>query len=159
MADLAFRSAVFAAALGSGLVAGVFFAFSSFVMPALGRLAPAQGVTAMQSINLLAVTPAFTSALFGTAVLSLGLAIAAMIRWQVPGSGYVLAGGACYLAGAILVTMLCNVPRNNALAALDPAALDAAAIWPRYVMEWTYWNHVRGVAAVAACACFILALI
>jgi len=39
------------AALGSGVVAGVFFAFSSFVIPALARLPPAQGVLAMQSIN------------------------------------------------------------------------------------------------------------
>lgn len=46
------------AALGCGLVAGVFFAFSSFVMPALKRLPPAQGISAMQSINRLAVAPA-----------------------------------------------------------------------------------------------------
>lgn len=46
-------------ALGAGLTAGVFFAFSSFVMPALNRL-PARGsVDAMNSINKLAVTPAF----------------------------------------------------------------------------------------------------
>ena len=35
------------AAIGCGLVAGVFFAFSSFVMKALARLQPAQGVAAM----------------------------------------------------------------------------------------------------------------
>lgn len=55
-------------ALGCGLNAGVFFAFSSFVMKALARLQPAQGIAAMQSINLVAVTPAFMAALFGTAV-------------------------------------------------------------------------------------------
>jgi hypothetical protein len=43
-------------ALGCGLNAGVFFAFSSFVMKALARLQPAQGIAAMQSINLVAVT-------------------------------------------------------------------------------------------------------
>ena len=46
-------------ALGCGLNAGVFFAFSSFVMKALARLQPAQGIAAMQSINLVAVTPGF----------------------------------------------------------------------------------------------------
>jgi uncharacterized membrane protein len=40
------------AALGCGLNAGVFFAFSSFVMAALRRLPPAQGIAAMQSINV-----------------------------------------------------------------------------------------------------------
>jgi hypothetical protein len=43
------------AAVGCGLVAGVFFAFSSFVMNALARLQPAQGVAAMQAINLAAI--------------------------------------------------------------------------------------------------------
>jgi uncharacterized membrane protein len=38
-------------ALGCGLNAGVFFAFSSFVMKALARLQPAQGIVAMQSIT------------------------------------------------------------------------------------------------------------
>jgi hypothetical protein len=46
---------------------GVFFAFSSFVMKALARLQPAQGTVAMQSINLMAVTPAFMAGLsFGS---------------------------------------------------------------------------------------------
>jgi uncharacterized membrane protein len=47
----------FATALGCGLSAGVFFAFSSFVMPALDRLAPGQSIRAMNSISKLAVTP------------------------------------------------------------------------------------------------------
>jgi uncharacterized membrane protein len=69
----ALYAATLATALGCGLVAGVFFAFSSFVMPALKRLELGQGIAAMQSINILAVTPAFMTALFGTAVACLGL--------------------------------------------------------------------------------------
>ena len=67
-------AATLATALGCGLVAGVFFAFSSFVMPALRRLPAAQGVAAMQSINRLAPTPVFMTALFGTALAALGVA-------------------------------------------------------------------------------------
>ena len=63
-------------ALGCGLCAGVFFAFSAFVMPALGRLPAGQGIAAMQSINKLAVTPAFMTALFGSALACAGLAAA-----------------------------------------------------------------------------------
>ncbi len=44
-------------ALGSALVAGVFFAFSTFVMKALGRLQPEQGIAAMQSINVTVLNP------------------------------------------------------------------------------------------------------
>jgi uncharacterized membrane protein len=51
-----------ATALGCGLSAGVFFALSAFVMPALDRLAPGQSIRAMNSINKLAVTPVFMTA-------------------------------------------------------------------------------------------------
>ena len=44
------------AALGCAMMAGVFFAFSSFVMPALRRLPATQGIAAMQAINVAAVT-------------------------------------------------------------------------------------------------------
>jgi uncharacterized membrane protein len=54
-------------ALGCGIVGGVFFAFSSFVMTALGRLPAVEGMAAMRSINRVAVTPLFMAALFGTA--------------------------------------------------------------------------------------------
>ena len=63
------------AALGCGLSAGALFAFSSFVMPALARLAPARGNEAMQSINVMAPTPVFMTALFGTGLLCAVLAV------------------------------------------------------------------------------------
>lgn len=55
-----------AAVLGCGLNAGVFFAFSGFVMAALRRLPAPQGIAAMQSINVTAVRPPLMAALFGT---------------------------------------------------------------------------------------------
>jgi uncharacterized membrane protein len=69
MSDFAFVITL-ASALGSGLAAGVFFAFSTFVMPALGRLPADQATAAMQQINIKAINPWFMSALFGTAVIS-----------------------------------------------------------------------------------------
>jgi uncharacterized membrane protein len=62
-------------ALGCGLGAGALFAFSSFVMTALGRLQPAQGIAAMQSINVQAPTPVFMTALFGSALACLAVAV------------------------------------------------------------------------------------
>ncbi|MDP3329696.1 MAG: hypothetical protein Q8S60_15520, partial [Parvibaculum sp.] len=55
------------AALGSGIVAGIFYGFSSFIMGALGKLAPHEGIAAMQSINVVVINPAFFAAFFGTA--------------------------------------------------------------------------------------------
>lgn len=147
-----------ATALGCGLVAGVFFAFSSFIMPALKRLPPKQGVAAMQSINVLAVTPVFMTALFGTALACLGLSV-----WAVLGSGdqptaVLISGGALYLVGSIGVTMAFNVPLNNRLDPLDAEDGDGARFWDEYLSKWTAWNHVRTVAALGAAAALTIAL-
>jgi uncharacterized membrane protein len=145
-------AATLVTALGCGLGAGAFFAFSTFVMSALKRLSPANGVAAMQSINELAVTPAFMTALFGTAVASLALAVWAVISWGERYAALVLAGGVIYLVGTIGVTIACNVPLNNRLATLHARGADAAGYWHEYVTKWTAWNHVRTAAALAAAA-------
>ena len=59
-------SLVSATAIGAALVAGIFYAFSTFVMQALGRLAPREGIAAMQSINVVVINPLFFLAFFGT---------------------------------------------------------------------------------------------
>jgi uncharacterized membrane protein len=147
-----------ATALGCGLNAGVFFAFSTFVMPALKRLPPAQGIAAMQSINKLAVTPAFMAALFGTAVACLGLVAWAAFSWGERPAVLVIAGCALYLVGTIGVTIACNVPLNDELATLLPQGAGVAGRWDEYVTKWTAWNHVRTVAALAAAAVLTTAL-
>ena len=149
----------FLATLGCGLMAGVFFAFSAFVMKALARLPAPTGIGAMQSINVVAITPLFMSALFGTAAACVLLIVAALVWWSRPTAAYLLAGGLLYLTGTILVTIVCNVPRNNARAAVDPSSPEGAALWVRYVNGWTAWNHARAGAALAAAASFIIALV
>lgn len=142
-------------AIGCGLMAGVYFAFSTFVMPALARIEPASGVAAMNSIDKVIYGSLFMPLFFLTTLASLALAILAVLRWDAPGAMAQLAGGIIYVAGMFGVTMLFNVPLNTALAAAEPAA--AADIWARYVRDWTAWNHVRTVASTAACALFLLA--
>jgi uncharacterized membrane protein len=137
-------------ALGCGLVAGVFFAFSTFVMKALARLSAAQGIAAMQSINVAVITPLFMAAFLGTAAACALLAVSSLLSWRKPGAGYLLAGSLLYLIGVFLVTIVFNVPRNNALAAVDPASADGAGLWAGYLSSWTAWNHVRTAAALAA---------
>ena len=151
-------TATLATALGCGLIAGVFFAFSSFVMPALKRLPAEGGIAAMQSINVLAVTPVFMTALFGTAAACLGLAVWAVISWGEQPAALVLVGCALYIVGAIGVTIACNVPLNNELAKLHPQSTGASARWHRFLTRWTAWNHVRTVAALAAATLLTVAL-
>src|SRR6266550_3898492 len=80
------------AALGSGLVGGIFFAFSSFIMKALARVAPTQGIAVMQSINLTVLNIWFFAVFFGTGACCLVLGMSLLSRWEKPGAGYLLAG-------------------------------------------------------------------
>jgi uncharacterized membrane protein len=148
----------FVSALGCGLAAGAFFAFSTFIMKALGRLPAAQGIAAMQSINVAVITPLFMLALFGTGAACLVLAIAAPFVWQTPGAAYVRAGGFLYVLGTVVVTMVFNVPRNNALARVDPASAEGSRLWAGYLSNWTAWNHMRTIAALAATALLTIGL-
>ena len=109
---------ILVAAVGAGLTAGVFLAFSSFVMAGLGRAPAPVGVRAMQEINRAAPSPVFMLTLFGTALLGVGLAVAAIVG-RGPGWGLVVAGAAAYLV-CVGLTIGYHVPRNKALAALDP---------------------------------------
>jgi uncharacterized membrane protein len=151
-------AATLVTSLGCGLVAGVFFAFSTFVMSALKRLPPAHGIAAMQSINEQAVTPAFMTALFGTAAACLGLVAWATFFLGERPAALVLAGGALYIVGTIGVTIARNVPLNDRLAALHPQGADVAGRWDDYVTNWTAWNHVRAAAALVAAALLTIAL-
>ena len=158
MIDTLLFSLTVVTALGCGLIAGVFFAFSSFVMKALGRIPAAQGITAMQSINVVVLNPLFLGIFFGAAAGCLVLGIMALAGLHRPGAAYLLAGSLLYLVGTILVTLFCNVPRNNALAAVDPLSEDGASLWIRYVRSWTNWNHIRTAAGLAAAASFTMAI-
>ncbi len=149
--------AMLLSALGCGLVAGIFFAFSTFVMKALGALPPPHGIAAMQSINVVVINPWFMTAFFGTAATCVCMIVASLLRWHDPGAAYWLVGGALYLVGTILVTMLFNVPRNDALAAVTTSSAEAAKLWATYLSTWTAWNHVRTAAALAAAVFFIFA--
>jgi len=146
------------AALGCGLIAGAFFAFSSFVMKALARLPAPQGIAAMQSINLVVINPWFLGVFLGTGVVCVVLDFWSLLRWHERGAGYLLSGSMLYLVGTIFATICFNVPRNNALAAVDPESSAGAALWEGYVKSWTTWNHVRTIAALAAAALFMIAL-
>jgi uncharacterized membrane protein len=146
-------------ALGAATIGGVFFGFSSFVMRALAQLAPAEGVAAMQRINVVVLNPYFLSVFMGTAALSVACMVLALLPDADAGAPWRLAAGALYLVGCFGVTMAFNVPRNNALAALARDTAEAHAHWPRYVAEWTRWNHVRTAAALAGAACAMVSLV
>ena len=151
------RTLTIIAAVGAGVSGGVFFAFSTFVMKALGRLPDAQAVTAMNAINKAAPTPLFMLALFGTGAVSVALSVVAFGHLDQSWAPFVLIGTALYLV-CLVLTMAYHVPHNEALALVDPRSPGAARAWAQYLSPWTAWNHVRTVTALTGATAFILGL-
>lgn len=149
---------IIAAVLGTGLVAGIFFAFSAFIMQALGRLPGGRGIAAMQAINITVLNPWFFTAFFGTALLCIGAVFLALRQPIGVENTLIVIGSGVYLFGCILVTVVFNVPLNNRLAALDADSVDAESVWAHYLRRWTLWNHIRTLASLVAALLFALAL-
>lgn len=147
-----------AAMLGCGLMAGVFFAFSTFVMNALECLPPNQGISAMQAINSVVPGSIFGAAFFLTPIVCLLTMIVAFIKWENPAGYYVLTATIIYLITTLLVTIFFNIPLNNLLAEIQTSSPDAGDIWSKYLTDWSLWNHVRTVGAVISTVLFMFGL-
>jgi len=144
--------------VGAGTVGGLFFAFSTSVMKALGQLPPQQGAAAMQRINAVILNPLFLAVFMGTSLLAVVCVATALLHWSPTRSPWTLAAGLLYVLGSFFVTAAFNVPRNQRLASLDAQSSEAAAYWQVYLQEWTAWNHVRTAASLACAACAAMAL-
>ncbi len=146
------------ALLGSALIGGVFFAFSSFVMKALARVPSSEGMAAMQSINVVVINPSFLGTFMGTAFLCIAVIVLVLVGDGHPGAAPFLGGAALYFAGTFLITIFGNVPLNDRLAATSVTDADAVSLWLRYLDRWTKWNHARTVAAVGSTMLFTIGL-
>ncbi|MBY3053151.1 anthrone oxygenase family protein [Rhizobium laguerreae] len=147
-----------AAAIGSGLVAGIFFAFSTFIMTAFSRIPTEQGIAAMNSINVTIVRSPFMGLFVPTAILCLVIAVLTLIDWRGGASFLMLAGAGLYIFAAFLSTIIFNVPMNDALAKVGGNGTEAVQLWTTYLRVWTWWNHVRTIASLLASAAFVRAL-
>ena len=126
--------------ISCGLVAGVFLTFSDLVMKSLAAPRPAGGIECMQVINRKVFKTVFM-------VLLLGMSALAPL----------LVGGAIYLVGVLLVTLIFNVPMNQRLDALDFSGSEVASYWKTYVPNWSFWNHVRTISSGASAICYLVA--
>jgi uncharacterized membrane protein len=159
MLDDILITSTFLASLGSGLIAGAFFVFSSSILPALSRLPPPEGILAMQTITGTMKGPLFILAFFATAIFAAGLGIVAPLIWSEPAAPYLLAGSLLFINGPFGLTLLKNLPLNNKLARVKPDSESGAAVWDEFLPSWRTWNHVRTVTSLAAAACFTMALV
>lgn len=145
-------------ALSCGLLAGLYFAFSAFVMRALGRIEAKAGIAAMNAINADIQRSPFMPLFLGSSFTAAILVPVALRRLGLPYGPPMLAGSLIYLPGMFLVTMVRNVPLNNGLMLADGASAEGRAVWTRYLSHWTRWNHVRTLASLAGCALYVRAI-
>lgn len=148
-----------ALAMATGLIAGVFLAFSDFVMKSLFAAQPAAGTEAMQIINRKVYSSIFMVLLVGMIPVSVAVAVFAYLYLSAPASGYLIAGGILYFFGVFVVSAIGNIPMNKRLEAMQQGGVDAQTYWPHYVTGWVYWNHLRWINALGAATCYSLAAV
>lgn len=141
---LTFGSAFFALVLG-----GVYLAFDVMVMPALRRRPSAEAIAAMQEINRRALRPGFMLLFFGSALLAVAATVAELLAADGATSPTRVIGNALVFL-AFVLTIAVNVPRNNAIEALDPAA--SAGRWPALERVWSIGNRLRLAVALTGAA-------
>ena len=146
------------AVIAVGLMAGVYFTFSSFVMRSIDTIEKPLGMIAMQEINRVILRSVFLPIFFASSAACALLAVVAIVGGPSTGSTAMLAGGAIYVVGMFVVTVVANVPLNNALEATAARGPDGEAMWRRYMQRWTVWNHVRTLSCMASLALLVLAL-
>ena len=137
--DLILPYVVVAAIAGAGIITGLLFAFSNFVMRALAELQHEHGMFAMQQINEKIINPVFLFFFLGTPLLCLVIGIHSLLHMTDPHNVLLLAGSLGYIIGPFGITVRCNVLLNDKLAAVQPA--DGADVWAKYQIDWQRWNH------------------
>lgn len=151
MTDATRRTVLIGATVGAGLLGGVYFSFSTFVMPGLRRLGATQAIAAMQQLNKAAPAPWVITGLLGTGGACAWLAVDALRDLERTNANWQVAGSAMYLA-TVVSTIAFHVPRNEALNRVSPTAADAAQRWHDFVGPWTTMNHVRTALSLGAAA-------
>ncbi|AIY01441.1 hypothetical protein ART_1842 [Arthrobacter sp. PAMC 25486] len=138
------------AAVCAGVSGGVYLAFSAIIMPALRSLPASQAVTAMQRINSNAVRLPFMAVFFGGAATSAAVILTELISSSTsPPEPFLMAGAGLGIA-AFGITLVRNVPLNNALGGISSNAPDTTMKWQSFERNWRAANLARTAVSVAA---------
>jgi uncharacterized membrane protein len=147
-----------AGAVGSGVIGGIFFAFSTFIMASFASVSTENGVAAMNAINRVILRSWFMPVFMGMVVVSAVLVVLAIRQWSAGPGSLIIAGAALYILATFVSTILFNVPLNDRLAAFHGNEAAAADVWVTYLRDWTFWNHIRTAASLAASVAFMAAI-
>jgi len=146
------KIAALLALLLSGAIFGFFYAWVCSTMWGLDAADPRVAIRAMQAMNDSVRNAVFAPAFFGTPF-ALGLAAWLCRRDGVNGAAMVFGVAALvYFFGGMVLTLMVNVPMNEALAVQDvPEDIEAArAIWQGYSPRWQVFNILRTVVSGVA---------
>ena len=113
---------------------------------------PRIAIEAMQAMNASVRNGVFAPAFFGTPFV---LAATGIVLWRqrIRKSAMLFVGSALvYLCGGLILTMVVNVPMNEALATviIPDDLFSARQTWQDYSATWQFWNQVRTVASGAS---------
>lgn len=156
--DIVTNALLWFTAISVGLMAGIYFTFSVFVMRSLDTIEAPAGMLAMQSINRIIVKSFFLPIFFLSSLAGVVLAVIGGLDLAAPGAVGMLLGGGLYVIGMFVVTVVGNVPLNNRLEATAADGPDGTAMWTLYLEKWTRWNHVRTIACTGSLVFLILAI-
>ncbi len=146
--------------LAYALVAGVFLAFSDFIMRSLALTGGQGGVEAMQVINREVFRWVFMALFLGMAAVSLIIAGYGAFGLSGPAGTLIMLAGLIYLVGCFGVTVFFNVPMNEALAGMEMSSDSTRDYWLQtYVPRWTFWNSVRTIACAVSAALLLFGLL
>lgn len=147
------------AILAYAFVGGVFLAFSDFIMRSLANTGGVGGVEAMQVINREVFRWVFMALFLGLVPVSLVIVGINIFSPSSPAATLTALAGMVYLFGCFGVTIVFNVPMNEALAKMNLSESETQNYWNQtYVPRWTFWNTVRMTACAVSAALLLFAL-
>ena len=141
------------------LITGLWYAYSCSVNPGLGQLSDDRYIASMQAINRAILNPVFFATFIGT------LALLPLSTWLCYGR---LSGGQwtlmviasiVYFAGVFGVTVLGNVPLNEALDKFDLATASASEINAQRIKFEVSWNRLHAIRTIASMISLVLTVV
>ena len=142
------------------VIGGIFLAFSDFIMRSFNLVRGAGGIESMQVLNVEIMRSVFMVLFIGLVPVSLLISVYAGLNLDGAPRWLLMLAGGLYVFGVFALTAAGNVPLNNRLAAIDPAAAETLAFWREtYMTRWVALNSLRAIASLLAAACALGALV
>ena len=142
--------------LASGLMAGLFYAWSISVTPGLSKVEDKNYLHSFQSMNQAIINPIFLICFMGLAVL---LPLISYLSFNSIVFEYVLSASIIYMLGVMAVTFLGNIPLNNNLDSLEIDSMSAEQISTFRNGFENKWNKLNYIRTISSSLSFILMII